>query len=173
MTPMNDPRPRWMGGAYDHLVSRPDDRLKSVSSGLQERTGRTLDEWVAIVQDSGIDPLDQRAVRAWLKDEHGILQNSQWAIADAAARAVGWVRPTLQDTSTTSTSVPKPPRGRSSTGFSGSPSDWVRMSAWRDGAGTPRSCAAANRCGRRRDPNSRGPWAPVRERSGLTRADSH
>jgi hypothetical protein len=86
-----------MGGAYDHLVSSPDDMLKSVSSGLQERTGRTLDEWVAIVQESGIDPLDQRAVRASLKDEHGILQNSQWAIADAAARAVGWVRPTLQE----------------------------------------------------------------------------
>jgi hypothetical protein len=26
--------------------------------------------------------------------EHGVPQNSQWAIADAAAREAGWVRPT-------------------------------------------------------------------------------
>lgn len=50
------------------------------------RTGRSLPEWVALVQASGIDPLDQRAVRGWLRSEHGLPQNSQWAIADAAAR---------------------------------------------------------------------------------------
>jgi hypothetical protein len=31
-------------------------------------------------------PLDQKAVRGWLRAEHGVPQNSQWAIADAAAR---------------------------------------------------------------------------------------
>lgn len=45
---------------------------------------------------SGIDPLDQKAVRNWLKAEHSILQNSQWAIADAAAREAGWVRPGVE-----------------------------------------------------------------------------
>lgn len=69
----------------------------AVSASMAQRTGRTLDEWVALVQRSGIDPLDQIRVRRWLKTEHGILQNSTWAIADAAARAAGWVPPTLEE----------------------------------------------------------------------------
>ena len=70
--------------------------MDAVATGMRERTGRTLEEWVAVVDASGLDPLDQLAVRRWLKAEHGVPQNSQWAIADAAARAVGWERPTVQ-----------------------------------------------------------------------------
>jgi hypothetical protein len=71
--------------------------LSAVTDSLAERTGRTLEQWVALVQTSGIDPLDQNAVRRWLKDVHGVLQNSQWAIADAAALAAGWLRPSVED----------------------------------------------------------------------------
>ena len=67
--------------------------MAAVTASMEQRTGRTLDQWVAAVAESGIDPLDQQAVRAWLKNVHGIPQNSQWAIADAAARQAGWVRP--------------------------------------------------------------------------------
>jgi predicted transport protein len=67
--------------------------MTAVSASLAERTGRPLDEWIALVQASGIDPLDQNAVRRWLRSVHGVPQNSQWAIADAAARAAGWERP--------------------------------------------------------------------------------
>lgn len=74
----------------------PNDMMAAVAASMKERTGRTLEEWVALVQASGIDPLDQNAVRRWLKTEHGVPQNSQWAIADAAARAAGWVPPTLE-----------------------------------------------------------------------------
>ncbi len=74
----------------------PNDMMAAVATSLKERTGRTLEEWVALVQASGIDPLDQNAVRRWLKTEHGVPQNSQWAIADDAARAAGWVPPTLE-----------------------------------------------------------------------------
>ncbi|WP_420642947.1 hypothetical protein [Candidatus Leptofilum sp.] len=35
---------------------------------------------MAVVQASGIDPLDQKVMRNWLKREHGILQNSQWTM---------------------------------------------------------------------------------------------
>lgn len=70
--------------------------MAAVAASMKERTGRTLEEWVALVQASGIDPLDQNAVRRWLKTEHGVPQNSQRAIADAAARAAGWVPPTLE-----------------------------------------------------------------------------
>ena len=67
--------------------------MGAVSESLAERTGRSLNEWVALVQASGIDPLDQNAVRHWLRSAHGVPQNSQWAIASAAARAASWVRP--------------------------------------------------------------------------------
>jgi predicted transport protein len=75
----------------------PDDMLSAVSASLAQRTGRPLDEWVALVRASGIDPLDQNAVRKWLRSSRGIPQNSQWAIADAAARDAGWVRPTVAE----------------------------------------------------------------------------
>jgi hypothetical protein len=51
---------------------------------------------VKLVQKSGIDPLDQNAVRRWLKDEHGVLQNSRYAIANQAAVAAGWQRPDVE-----------------------------------------------------------------------------
>jgi predicted transport protein len=75
----------------------PADMMAAVVTSLQERTGRTLEEWLEVVAGSGIDPLDQNAVRRWLKSEHGVLQNSQWAIADAAARAAGWRPPTIEE----------------------------------------------------------------------------
>lgn len=74
----------------------PADMMDAVSDNMKERTGRSLEEWVALVQASGLDALDQNSVRKWLKSEHGVLQNSQWAIADAAARAAGWERPSVE-----------------------------------------------------------------------------
>jgi len=71
--------------------------MSAVIGSLAARTGHSLDEWLVLVQASGIDPLDQNAVRRWLKSEHGVPQNSQWAIADAAARAAGWVRPSVEE----------------------------------------------------------------------------
>jgi hypothetical protein len=79
------------------MAKTPDEMMSAVSASLAERTGKTLDEWVALVQASGIDPTDQNAVRRWLRTEHGVPQNSQWAIADAAARAAGWVRPSTAE----------------------------------------------------------------------------
>jgi Domain of unknown function (DUF5655)/Domain of unknown function (DUF4287) len=76
------------------MATTPDDMMTAVIQSLAARTGRSLDEWLALVGASGMDPLDQAAVRKWLKAEHGVPQNSQWAIADAAARAAGWTRPT-------------------------------------------------------------------------------
>jgi len=76
------------------MVSKnPQDMMAAVSTSLQARAGKTLEEWVQTVQASGIDPLDQKAVRNWLKTIHKLPQNSQWAIADAAATAAGWQRP--------------------------------------------------------------------------------
>ena len=73
----------------------PTDMMSSVTDSMKERTGKTLEEWVAAVQSAGIDLMDQKAVRNWLKSQ-GVMQNSQWAIADAAARAAGWERPSVE-----------------------------------------------------------------------------
>src|SRR3954467_569206 len=70
--------------------------MSAVTDSLADRTGHSLEEWVELVQGSGVDPLDPNAVRHSLKDVHGVKQNSQWAIADAAARAAGWERPTVE-----------------------------------------------------------------------------
>ena len=75
----------------------PQDMMAAMSESMQERTGRSMQEWLAIVDSSGMHPMDQRAVRGWLKAEHGVPQNSQWAIADAAARAAGWERPGTEE----------------------------------------------------------------------------
>ena len=71
----------------------PQDMMAAVSTSMQERTGKTLEEWVAAVLTSGIDPVDQKAVRNWFKDVHHVPQNSQWAIADTAATTAGWQQP--------------------------------------------------------------------------------
>lgn len=78
-------------------MASPEEMMAAVARSMKERTGRTIEQWVALVQASGVDPLDQNAVRRWLKAEHDLPQNSQWAIADAAARAAGWQPPTLEE----------------------------------------------------------------------------
>ena len=70
--------------------------MAAVTVSMKERTGRTLEDWVEEVHKAGLDPLDQKSVRAWLRTVHGVPQNSQWAIADSAARAAGWQRPTVE-----------------------------------------------------------------------------
>lgn len=76
-------------------MTSPSDMMDSVTGSMKERTGKSLEEWIAAVQSTGIDLLDQKAVRNWLKVQ-GVLQNTQWAIADAAARAAGWERPSVE-----------------------------------------------------------------------------
>ena len=75
----------------------PDEMMSAVNDSLAERTGRSLEQWLDLVRSSSLDPLDQNAVRSWLRREHGVPQNSQWAIADAAAREAGWVRPAVSE----------------------------------------------------------------------------
>ena len=37
----------------------PDDMMGAVTRSMQERTGRTLEEWVNLVEQEGLDPLEQ------------------------------------------------------------------------------------------------------------------
>jgi predicted transport protein len=78
-------------------MDSPADMTAAATRSMQALTGRTLDEWVALVEQTSLDPVDRKGVRAWLRDVHGVPQNSQWAIADAAARRAGWVEPTFTE----------------------------------------------------------------------------
>jgi predicted transport protein len=79
-------------------MTSPDDMMAAVTASMAERTGRDLDGWARLVLDeSGVDPLDQVAVRRWLRDVHGVPQNTQWAIAFEVARRAGWVEPTVDE----------------------------------------------------------------------------
>ncbi|MBP2702975.1 DUF4287 domain-containing protein [Microbispora sp. RL4-1S] len=73
------------------------EMLVRVAESLPAKTGRSLDDWVAEIGKSGIDPLDQGAVRQWLRSEHGLTKPQQEAIAIAAAKDAGWTEPTADD----------------------------------------------------------------------------
>jgi hypothetical protein len=92
--PLTVPRLQWPASLRP--MPTPDEMMSAVTDSIQERTGRSMAEWVALVGTSGVDPLDQNAVRAWLREVHSVRQNTQWAIADEVARAAGWVRPTVE-----------------------------------------------------------------------------
>ncbi|MGX2993271.1 DUF5655 domain-containing protein [Streptomyces sp. JNUCC 64] len=76
---------------------KPDEMMEKVTGTLRERTGRDADEWIGLVTASGTDPLDQNAVRNWLRTEHGLTKPVQWAIGLEAARRAGWVEPTEEE----------------------------------------------------------------------------
>jgi hypothetical protein len=52
-------------------------------STLKDKTGRTLDEWLALVKQSG--PKGEKQQREWLKQEFKLGTNSAWWIAERAA----------------------------------------------------------------------------------------
>ena len=47
---------------------------------LKQKTGRSLDEWMAEIKKRG--PKDEKARREWLKNEHGLGTNSAWWLAE-------------------------------------------------------------------------------------------
>lgn len=49
---------------------------------LKQKTGRSLEEWLALIKKSG--PKDEKARRDWLKTEHGLGTNSAWWLAERA-----------------------------------------------------------------------------------------
>jgi hypothetical protein len=49
---------------------------------LKPKTGRSLDEWLALVKNDG--PKDFQSRRAWLKSKHKLGTNSAWWIAERA-----------------------------------------------------------------------------------------
>jgi len=51
-------------------------------ANLARKTGRTLDEWINLVKESG--PTTEKERREWLKKEHNLGTNAAWWIAERA-----------------------------------------------------------------------------------------
>ena len=49
---------------------------------LKQKTGRTLEEWLAHIKKAG--PKDEKARREWLKKEYGLGTNTCWWLAERA-----------------------------------------------------------------------------------------
>ena len=49
---------------------------------LKENTGRSMEEWLALVKKQG--PKDEKSRREWLKTNHKVATNSAWWIAERA-----------------------------------------------------------------------------------------
>ena len=49
---------------------------------LKQKTGRTLEEWLAHIKKAG--PKDETERRAWLKEKHGLGTNTAWWLAERA-----------------------------------------------------------------------------------------
>lgn len=47
---------------------------------LKQRTGRSVDEWMAYLKKNG--PKDEKERRTWLKEEHGLGTNTAWWLAE-------------------------------------------------------------------------------------------
>jgi hypothetical protein len=58
--------------------------VQKVIAGMKEKTGRSLEEWVALVKKDG--PADEKKRREWLKTKHGLGTNYASWIAE---RSVG------------------------------------------------------------------------------------
>src|SRR5262249_31749691 len=50
---------------------------------LKEKTGRTLEEWMQFIQESG--PPTEKERRDWLKKEYGLGTNTAWWLAERAS----------------------------------------------------------------------------------------
>lgn len=55
---------------------------RKVIANLKTKTGRSIDEWIALVKKAG--PETEVARRAWLKDTHKLGTNYAWWIAERA-----------------------------------------------------------------------------------------
>ena len=56
--------------------------VQKMMSGLKSKTGRSLEEWIAVVKKSGLE--SQKDRREWLKQEHGVPAQSAVWIAERA-----------------------------------------------------------------------------------------
>ena len=57
-------------------------RIQDWLASLPQKTGKSLEEWLELVKESG--PATEKERRDWLKKEHGLGTNAAWWIAERA-----------------------------------------------------------------------------------------
>jgi hypothetical protein len=62
--------------------------VQAWAAGLPTKTGKSLDEWIALVREEG--PSTERERRIWLKEERGLGANAAWWIAERSLKK-GWM----------------------------------------------------------------------------------
>lgn len=70
-----------MKTAYD--VSPGVAMMQKWIAELKSKTGRSVEEWIALVRQEG--PKDEKSQREWLKSKHKLGTNSAWWIEERAA----------------------------------------------------------------------------------------
>jgi hypothetical protein len=67
------------------MTSSPDDQLASMIANLPDKTGRSLDAWIAHLDKGGIDA--HKEIMAHLKGEHGVTHGYANLISQLARKA--------------------------------------------------------------------------------------
>ena len=86
---------------------KPQEMHEAIIRNLPEKTGQTLDAWLALVADSGI--ADRDALVAWLQAEHGLGSGSAKVLAAEALKVPLYVAPDLEETLAAQYAGPKAP----------------------------------------------------------------
>jgi hypothetical protein len=77
-TPKRKPKPKSIYSVHPGVKM-----VQNWIISLPDKTGRTLDEWIHLVQDEG--PASEKERRDWLKAQHGLGTNAAWWIVDRAS----------------------------------------------------------------------------------------
>ena len=72
-----------------------DDQLANQIANIENSTGRSLDDWLGLIRDSGIEKHSQ--IVAWLKDGHGLTYGNANLLALRAREAAAGGAPTDSD----------------------------------------------------------------------------
>lgn len=73
----------------------PEQMRQAVISNLPEKTGRSLDEWIKILNSQGPEKRKDRI--AWLKGEHGIGHGTAQTIVYEAEKPEGYRPPSVEE----------------------------------------------------------------------------
>ena len=75
-----------------NLTDRQQKWFATIRAGLERDTGKSMDEWVAIVRTCPEE--GHRARLKWLKDHHGLLQNrASQVLSEAFGSRMAWSQP--------------------------------------------------------------------------------
>ncbi len=74
----------------------PEEMAAAIAKNLPAKTGRTLEEWVALARASGMPAHMQRV--EWLKREHGLGHSTASLIARLSLQSEDYVPPTVDET---------------------------------------------------------------------------